>query len=162
MSDDWLWNYVEDKSDQLNRRFAGLWPRFVALLFDFLFLSIIFFPVTRIVKGTWVMGVSDHRWSSGWMVTDPLCIAFLGIIVLYFILLEGFAGATLGKLVVGIRVVSVDGDKPGLWRGFLRNILRVVDSLPVLNILGVVLILRSSERARFGDRIAGTRVVKVR
>jgi len=34
-----------------------------------------------------------------------------------------------------------------------------VDSLPALNILGVVLIATSPERARFGDRVAGTRVI---
>jgi uncharacterized RDD family membrane protein YckC len=107
------------------------------------------------------MGVSDHRWASGWFVTDPICLVFLAMIVLYFILLEGLAGATLGKLAVGIRVMSIEGRKPGLTRSIVRNALRVVDSLPVLNILGVVLITRSADRARFGDRVAGTRVLKI-
>jgi hypothetical protein len=44
----------------------------------------------------------------------------------------------------------------------VRNALRLVDSLPTLNILGVILILRSPERVRFGDRVAGTRVIQVR
>lgn len=47
-------------------------------------------------------------------------------------------------------------------RSLLRNALRLVDGLPALNIVGIILILRSSERARFGDRVAGTRVVRVR
>ncbi len=145
-----------------NHQFAGLWPRFKALVLDFAILSLLFFPVTRIVKGTWIMGVSDHRWASGWFVTDPICLVFLAMIVLYFILLEGLAGATLGKLAVGIRVMSIEGRKPGLTRSIVRNALRVVDSLPVLNILGVVLITKSPDNARFGDRIAGTRVVRVR
>ena len=144
-----------------NRRFAGLWPRFKALVLDFAILSLLFFPVTRIVKGTWIMSVSDHRWASGWFVTDPICLVFLAMIVLYFVFLEAFAGATLGKMAVGIRVMSVEGKKPGLMRSIVRNVLRVVDSLPVLNILGVVLITKSPDRARFGDRVAGTRVVEV-
>lgn len=106
------------------------------------------------------MGVSDHRWVSGWMVTDPICLLFLAIIIVYFILFEGLSGATPGKMAVGIRVVAVDGSKPGLIKSIVRNGLRVVDGLPVLNIVGVVLIMRSSERARFGDRVAGTRVIK--
>ena len=93
------------------------------------------------------------------MVFDPICAAFLGIIVLYFVILEGMVGATFGKWVLGIRVVGRNGGKPGLRKSLLRNVLRLVDTLPVLNILGVVLILRSPERARFGDRVAGTRVV---
>jgi uncharacterized RDD family membrane protein YckC len=152
---------METKTNSDNRQFAGLWPRLKALVLDFALLSLLFFPVTRIVKGTWIMSVSDHRWASGWFVTDPICLVFLAMIVLYFILLEGLAGATPGKMAVGIRVVSVEGKKPGLTRSIVRNVLRVVDSLPVLNILAVVLITKSPERARFGDRVAGTRVIKV-
>jgi uncharacterized RDD family membrane protein YckC len=58
--------------------------------------------------------------------------------------------------------VRVGGGKPGIVKGFWRNVLRIVDGLPAFNLLGVVLILTSAERARFGDRIAGTRVIRVR
>ncbi len=68
----------------------------------------------------------------------------------------------MGKWVCGLRVVRTDGGQPGLWKGFVRNVLRAVDSLPAFNILGVILILRSAEHARFGDRVAGTRVIRVR
>lgn len=140
--------------------YAGLRPRFLALVIDFVILSLVFLPVTRITKGAWIMSTSDHRWSSGWFITDPLCLVFLGVMVIYFILLEGLAGATLGKRAVGVRVVDPNGHRPGLARSVIRNLLRAIDSLPVLNILGVVLILKSPERARFGDRFAGTRVVR--
>lgn len=93
---------------------------------------------------------------------DPLCLIFLVVMALYMIVLEGWLGATLGKRLVGLRVVRVGGGRPGLWRSLVRNVLRAVDSLPTLNILGVILILRSPERARFGDRVAGTRVVWAR
>lgn len=143
-------------------RFAGLCPRFLALFVDFLFFCAVFFPATRLVKGVWIMSATDHRWSYGLFVTDPLCIAFLVVIVLYFVLLEGLRGITLGKWVAGIRVERVGGGKPGLPKGLLRNVLRIVDGLPVFSILGIVLISTSAERARFGDRIAGTRVIRVR
>ncbi len=139
--------------------YAGLAARFFALTVDFLLLSAFFFPATRIVKGVWLMSLSDHRWAGGWVAFDPICAVFLAIIVLYFIILEGLIGATFGKWVLGIRVVGRNGGKPGLTKSLLRNVLRLVDTLPALNILGVVLILRSPERARFGDRVAGTRVV---
>lgn len=144
-------------------RYAGLWRRFLALVADLLLFCALFFPTTRAVKGVWLMAPSDHRWARGLFITDPLCIGFLVVMVLYFILSEGLAGMTPGKWLLGLRVVRADdGSKPGLARGAARNILRVVDSLPALNIVGIVLILRSPERARFGDRIAGTRVVRVR
>jgi len=61
---------------------------------------------------------------------------------------------------MGLRVIGTDGHLPGTWKSLLRNALRVVDSLPTLNILGVILIQRSEERARCGDRVAGTRVIR--
>jgi uncharacterized RDD family membrane protein YckC len=140
--------------------YAGLKPRFFALLIDFILLSIIFFPATKIIKGVWIMSAGEHLWSSGWFITDPLCLIFLLIILLYFILMEGIIGATVGKLCLRLRVVQTDGSKSNLKQAIIRNLLRLVDSLPALNILGVILILGSPERARFGDRVAKTRVIK--
>jgi uncharacterized RDD family membrane protein YckC len=143
-------------------QYAGLWRRLLALLVDMLLFCACFFPVTRLVKGVWLMSPNDHRWVRGWFISDPLCLIFLLVMALYFVLLEGLAGATLGKWLLGLRVVRVDGSRPGLWKSALRNALRLVDSLPTLGILGAILISRSVERARFGDRVAGTRVLRVR
>jgi uncharacterized RDD family membrane protein YckC len=94
-------------------------------------------------------------------ISDPLCLVFLVVMFLYFVLLEGLAGATLGKRLVRLRVVGVHGPHVGLPRALLRNILRIVDGLPALGILGAILIATSVERARLGDRVAETRVVRV-
>lgn len=149
-------------TSQQASHFAGLWIRFLALSVDGLLFCLIFFPVTRLVKGVWLMSQSDHLWGYGWIVTDPICIIFFVIIAVYFILLEGLFGATLGKYLLGLRVVQPDGANPGLGKSTLRNMLRLVDGLPFLSILGVVLILTSSERTRVGDRVAGTRVIHSR
>jgi uncharacterized RDD family membrane protein YckC len=147
---------------QEDARFAGLWARFLALLVDFLVFGAIFFPATRIVKGVWLMNAADHRWGYGVLITDPLCIAFLVVMLVYFVLLEGLTGQTLGKRAAGLRVERVGGGKPGLAKALVRNVLRLVDGLPIFNILGIVLISTSEEKARFGDRIAGTRVIQAR
>jgi uncharacterized RDD family membrane protein YckC len=147
---------------QAKTRFAGIWSRFLALLVDFLVFCAVFLPATRLVKGVWLMGATDHRWNRGLFITDPLCIAFLVFMFLYFSLLEGLACVTLGKWVLGLRVNRVGGGRPGLIKGLVRNVMRLVDGLPVFNILGVVLIATSAENARFGDRVAGTRVLRVR
>lgn len=125
-------------------------------------MSAAFFPVTRIAKGTWIMQAAEHRWVSGWFVTDPLCLVFLAIIFLYFVLFEGLLGSTPGKRVLGLRVISVDGSPAGLMKALVRNVLRVVDSLPALGLVAAVLITSSPEKARFGDRVAETRVVHIR
>jgi uncharacterized RDD family membrane protein YckC len=142
--------------------YAGVFPRLLAVVLDLVVLSAAFFPMTRLVKGTWVMSSADHGWASGWFITDPLCLCFLVLMFAYFVLFEGLAGATPGKRVVGLRVVAVDGGAAGLVRSLLRNVLRVVDNLPTLGLLAVILITTSPERARFGDRVAGTRVLRNR
>ena len=139
--------------------FAGVSIRLLAMVLDVVFLSAVFLPVTRVVKGTWVMSAADHRWAQGWLVTDPLCLHFLVGMFLYFVLFEGFSGATPGKRVLGLRVVGIDSGRVNLKRSLIRNVLRVVDGLPALGLLAAVLICSSRERARFGDRVAGTRVV---
>ena len=141
--------------------YAGLRERFLALLLDVLLLCACFFPITRLVKGVWLMSPNDHNWVRDWFIFDPLCLAFLVIMGLYFILMEGWLGATLGKWILGLRVIGLDGRKAGLWKGIVRNALRLVDGLPAFSLLGAILIQRSQERTRFGDRIAGTRVIRV-
>ena len=142
------------------RAYAGVGPRLAALAIDLVVLSCAFFPVTRVVKGTWVMSAADHHWSSGWFVTDPLCLVFLGVMLLYFVLLEWLAGGTPGKHLLHLRVVRASGGRVGLRRSLLRNVLRVVDGLPTLGLVGAILISLTSERTRVGDLVAGTRVVR--
>lgn len=142
--------------------YAGVMVRLLALVLDLLILSCLFFPITRIVKGTWLMGAADHQWSRGWLVSDPLCVAFLFLMFIYFVLFEALMNGTPGKRLLRLRVVAHGGARVGLRKSLVRNVLRVVDSLPALGILGAVLILRSEDRARVGDRVAGTRVIRIR
>lgn len=119
-----------------------VWIAAVPITLALLFCTV-FFPVTRMVKGVWLMTANDHRWVRGLFITDPLCIAFLIVMARYFWLLEGLTGATVGKWALGLRVMTRDGRRAGLRASLIRNALRVVDSLPTLNILGIALVTRS-------------------
>ena len=130
--------------------------RGIAFLLDFLFLSIFFFPATYLYSGKWVMGPEEHLWG----ISDPICLVFLFIIFAYFIFMEAYVGWTVGKRILGMRVVDTDVSKIGLSKSITRNLLRLVDGLPAFNILGIVLIVTSPGGQRFGDRIAKTYVVK--
>ncbi len=141
--------------------YATLRDRFFALLIDLAVFCIVFFPITKMAKGVWLMATSDHLWQLGWLISDPLCVIFLLVILAYYVVLESYFGRTVGKLIMGIKVVLRDGNVPGFHKSLVRNLLRLVDGLPAFNILGVVLILVTSERTRVGDMVAGTRVVKL-
>ena len=60
-------------------QYAGLWERFLALLVDTLLFCACFFPITRLVKGVWLMSPNNHHWVRGWFISDPLCLIFLVI-----------------------------------------------------------------------------------
>jgi len=130
--------------------------RGIGFLLDFLFLSIFFFPATYLYSGKWVMGPEEHLWG----ISDPICLVFLFVIFAYFTFMEAYVGWTIGKRILSIRVVDEAGNKIGLSKSLLRNLLRLVDGLPALNILGIVLIACSAEGQRFGDRVTKTYVIR--
>jgi len=76
--------------------------------------------------------------------------------------MEAYVGWTVGKRIIGMKVVDESGGKIGLSRSIIRNLLRLVDGLPAFNILGIVLIASSLRDQRFGDRIAKTYVIRSR
>jgi uncharacterized RDD family membrane protein YckC len=100
------------------------------------------------------MGPEEHLWG----ISDPICLVFLFVIFAYLILMEAYVGWTVGKRILGMRVVDVSGNKIGLPKSLTRNLLRLVDGLPAFNILGIILIATSQREQRFGDRIAKTYV----
>lgn len=76
------------------------------------------------------------------------------------ILLElAWNGETVGKRLVGIRVVSLDGRRLGLGAVLTRNLLAGIDAM-FFYLVGLVAIATSSNRQRLGDRVAGTIVVR--
>lgn len=74
-------------------------------------------------------------------------------------------GQTPGKWVMGIRVLSVDGQPINGIQATLRNILRVVDFFPLVYYavpaftLGLVVMTMSKRFQRLGDLVCGTIVV---
>lgn len=66
-------------------------------------------------------------------------------------------GRTLGKALLGLRVVGLDGQRPTPGAMLTRNLLRLIDLSMVL--FPLVLVLYSPLRQRAGDLAAGTLVV---
>lgn len=82
------------------------------------------------------------------------------IVVLYYVLLEGLLGRTLGKLVTGIRVVDAEsGARPGVVAALVRTVLRLIDGLGAY-LVGFVVVVNSERRRRLGDMAAKTLVVR--
>lgn len=81
----------------------------------------------------------------------------------YFVVLEWrLDGQTLGKRVLGLRVVDARGFRIGFFQAAVRNLVRIVDFLPGLYFAGAVSALVDPEGRRLGDLAAGTLVVRTR
>jgi uncharacterized RDD family membrane protein YckC len=94
------------------------------------------------------------------LTNDARLVAImLAIYIVYPWLMEALRGQTLGKMVVGIKVVREDGSPVGVWQSLVRSVLRVVDGLFV-GIVGALLIATSRKQQRLGDRVAHTIVVR--
>lgn len=130
--------------------------RALAYLIDNLILVPFFALMHYHFFGTWIRHVPDFTLS---FATHPVCLSFVLIYFGYFIAFEAALGATPGKFLLGIRVRKENGKRCGFKEAFIRNIARLIDGF-ALYAAGIILIAKSNERQRFGDRLAGTVVLK--
>jgi uncharacterized RDD family membrane protein YckC len=68
-------------------------------------------------------------------------------------------GRTPGKRMAGVRILSRDGGQPSTAALLLRNVFRLIDSLPATYMLGLTTCLLTPQRIRIGDMAAGTLLV---
>jgi uncharacterized RDD family membrane protein YckC len=145
--------------------YVGVGRRFLATLLDVIILSIVdgiisaLFLAGSFTKGATIsnmmtFGNNTYHASS---LGDVLLIL---VPCLYFIALEATLGATLGKMILGIRVVKVDGSPMSAGASLIRNLLRIIDVLPIAYLVGAIFIWTSSTKQRLGDRVAHTVVVR--
>ncbi|HMK50460.1 MAG TPA: RDD family protein, partial [Thermodesulfovibrionales bacterium] len=88
-------------------------------------------------------------------------IAFFSISIGYGIATEWFwKGQTLGKRLLNLRVMDVQGLRLHFSQIMIRNLLRFVDGLPVLYLVGGLACLLSAKDQRLGDIAANTIVIR--
>lgn len=124
-------------------QYVGIGPRFLAGLIDFIILFVI---------GYVIQGLIFHASSLGGIIT--------GIIALvYYIVMEATQGATVGKMLLKLRVVKTDGSPISWKEAIIRTLLRIIDGLFVY-IVAAIFMATSPLKQRLGDRVANTVVVR--
>jgi uncharacterized RDD family membrane protein YckC len=140
---------------------AGPGARAYAFLIDWharLILGVAWFVIAAVLyNGRLSLTTSlthDPLWF-GAVVMPALAIYFL-----YHPVLEvAMHGRTPGKRSVGIRVVTRAGGPPGAGALLVRNVFRLIDSLPVAYGVGLTLMVLTKDSLRCGDMAAGTLLV---
>jgi uncharacterized RDD family membrane protein YckC len=99
------------------------------------------------------------------MPLDPASASWFGVVVapalaiyfLYHIGLEtALRGRTPGKRMAGIRIATHDGGTATAGQLLVRNVFRLIDSLPAFYGIGLATALLTRNHARIGDLAAGT------
>jgi uncharacterized RDD family membrane protein YckC len=86
---------------------------------------------------------------------------YLGLVLVYYFALEATIGQTVGKLLTGVRVVRADAARPSVGAVAIRTVVRVVDWLPLLYLVGFLTMLATgARRQRLGDLAAGTGIAR--
>ncbi len=137
--------------------YGGFWLRVVAYIIDAILLNIASTVISLVVGG------------GSMLMPDPTVddIDFTGqgitLVIgwLYFALLESSErGATVGKMAVGLRVVTDQGKRLGFGHATGRYFAKIISAI-ILGI-GFIMVAFTERKRGLHDMIAGTLVVKTR
>ena len=143
---------------------AGFGIRFLARVLDTLYgtligafagafgaIALLILQQLSIVEPGWKIRASQERWL--------LWLASLTGGVFYHTLCEGICGASLGKLICGLRVLSEDCTPCGLKQALIRSLAYFIDGL-VFGLIGYLEMNKTLMEQRHGDHWAKTVVVR--
>jgi uncharacterized RDD family membrane protein YckC len=91
-----------------------------------------------------------------------ITVAYFAFNMLYGAACEWFwRGQTVGKRLLGLRVVEASGLRLNPSQIVVRNVMRLFDMLPAFYLLGGIACVWNRKRQRLGDLVAGTAVIRV-
>ena len=134
--------------------YGGFWIRVVAYIIDGILLTIVCGIVDRL------LGIDIF--ASDWEHYDPLAnLISLVIGWLYFALLESSErGATVGKMAMGLRVVTSDGQRLSFMNATGRYFAKILSA--IILCIGFIMVAFTDKKRGLHDMIAGTLVIKTR
>jgi uncharacterized RDD family membrane protein YckC len=142
---------------------AGFWIRLAAYSIDTVIVSL---PVL-VASGAWALWLSERGAAMALPEITPrvFLLPMVGgavsllLAVVYPVYFWALRGATPGKQVFGLRVISMDGETPIGWQRAMLRIIGYMINGFVMGI-GFLLIAVSEEKRGLHDRLADTRVLR--
>jgi uncharacterized RDD family membrane protein YckC len=133
---------------------AGLGERVAARLIDFglfvivFLIFLFFFTLTGFIdSGGTTLIVLLVIYAAGFVFYDLICEIFMN-------------GQSIGKRLLKIRVISLDGSQATLGQYFMRWVFRIVDFTLTSWIGGLICVAVTENKQRIGDLVAGTTLIK--
>jgi uncharacterized RDD family membrane protein YckC len=136
---------------ELEYDLASLGDRIVAAIVDRLLL---------IAYGIIVLVIATQANFSGDIMQLFIFVISLPVIF-YSLLSEVFMnGQTIGKRVMKIKVISINGNQPTFSQYLMRWLFRIIDLWMTGSILAIIMIAVNEKGQRLGDIVAGTTLIK--
>lgn len=143
------------------RKGEGVGIRFSAFFVDLIVIIIISAAVVGLL-GFLAIGADQVGQDIRSLISGTSLVAVPIVWFLYFTILEGTFGTTLGKAIGArpwtLKVVKKDGSRCGYGRAAIRALVGLVET----NLLSAIVIGVTERNQRIGDLIAGTLVVDTR
>lgn len=135
-------NTIEQNSSYA---YAGFWIRFLAVMLD---------GVIIVIPLNLIFGFLSN-------ISNLSFINYLGILcgLIYIIYFEGTTGQTLGKKIVGVKVIDYEGKTIGIPNAALRYIGKIISGL-ILGI-GYIMAAFDEKKQSLHDKIVKTYVIKL-
>lgn len=145
----------------INFKAASVGERMLASLLDF-FIKMAYAIVIGYVF-FYLLGIGnllDHvdMWSR-----MAVILFFFFPVLIYSVTLESiFEGQTIGKKLIKIKVVKIDGYQAGFGDYLIRWLFRIVENNMLGGLIGLIAMLVSNKTQRMGDMAAGTAVITLK
>jgi len=156
----WLVAPIEADADV---RWGGFFRRLGAFIVDFLVLALLSSLMGAMAYIGYKVGLSAHHRFISWNTAGPLVslltLAWAGLATVYFVTFHGMEGKTIGKWLLGLRVVGVDRRPISYRRALLRWIGTVGLGCASLG-LAFLWILWQREKRGWHDLLARTWVIR--
>ncbi|MDQ6918497.1 MAG: RDD family protein [Candidatus Dormibacteraeota bacterium] len=137
---------------------AGPGSRFLAQLIDFPIQVAVLF--LALFAGIALGALAGNN--AGIVLVASLVLALIVIWGYYPVSEAIWSGKTIGKYAFGLRVVGDQGEPIRVSQAVIRNLVRLVDFLPLFYGIGIITLFWNGRGKRLGDLVAGTVVVRER
>jgi len=136
---------------------ASLGSRIVSFAIDYFIITcyaiMVYYMVSR-------LGLFNTR--DPWLTTGVYMLILLPAFFYPFLMETFFNGQTIGKMIMRIKVVKIDGTRASVYQYFIRWICSIVDIFLCAGALGISSIIATKHAQRIGDIAADTTVISTK
>lgn len=145
----------------INFNTATIGERILAYLLDVLviaaYYTVVYLVIGNILDAAGVLDDLDR-----WTVIGIHCVISLPVLLYALIQESAFDGQTIGKKLMKIKVIKIDGYQAGFGDYLIRWIFRIVEVTGIFGIVGIIALMVTKKTQRLGDITAGTAVISLK